>query len=79
MYGEPDKAEKAKEHKHMTFKEAAGIARKAAPTQMWLTHYSPAMADPAAWLPRAQVLFPGAEAGYDGMAEELEFENDSGE
>lgn len=36
MYGEPDKAEKAREHKHMTFTEAARIARKAAPKQMWL-------------------------------------------
>ena len=27
--------------KHMTFTEAADIARKAGPKQMWLTHYSP--------------------------------------
>ncbi len=28
MYGEPDKEAKAREHKHMTFKEAAKIAKR---------------------------------------------------
>ena len=48
MYGEPDKEEKAKEHKHMTFVEAANIAKEANPKEMWLTHYSPSLVKP--WL-----------------------------
>ena len=79
MYGDPEKLPRAREAGHMLMEEAAALAAQAGARRLWLTHYSPAMADPAAWLPRAQVLFPGAEAGYDGMAEELEFENDSGE
>ena len=47
MYGEPDKEAKAKEYKHMTFKEAAEIAREANPKEMWLTHYSPSLVKPA--------------------------------
>ncbi len=29
MYGEPEKKDKAKEHKHMTFLEAADMAKRA--------------------------------------------------
>ena len=50
MYGEPDKEAKAKEYKHMTFKEAAEIAREANPKEMWLTHYSPSLVKPALYM-----------------------------
>ena len=40
MYGEPDKQQKAREHKHMTFYEAANLAKAAEVSQMWLRHYS---------------------------------------
>ena len=44
MYGEEDKADKAKGYKHMTFREAAVPARDAqCAEQMWLTHYSPSL------------------------------------
>ena len=43
MYGEEDKQQKAREHKHMTFYEAAHIAKNAGVRQMWLTHYSPSL------------------------------------
>ena len=41
MYGEKDKQKKAKEYKHMTFYEAAQLAKEADVREMWLTHYSP--------------------------------------
>ena len=41
MYGEKDKLKKAKEYKHMTFCEAAQLAKYAEVKEMWLTHYSP--------------------------------------
>ena len=75
MYGEPDKAEKAKEHKHMTFKEAAGIARKAAPTQMWLTHYSPSLVKPEDYMDPVRKIFPASWAGKDGRTTTLTFDN----
>ena len=46
MYGEKDKLDKAKEFKHMTFYEAATLAHKANPGEMWLTHYSPSLFRP---------------------------------
>ena len=41
MYGEEGKETKAREYKHMTMYEAARLAQKAQPREMWLTHYSP--------------------------------------
>ena len=39
MYGEKGKEAKAKEYKHMTFYEAAKLAKAAEVKEMWLTHY----------------------------------------
>lgn len=41
MYAEPEKLVKAKQYKHMTFYEAADMAKRAGVREMWLTHYSP--------------------------------------
>ena len=46
MYGEDDKLEKAKGYKHMTFREAATLAKQADVGEMWLTHYSPSLIRP---------------------------------
>lgn len=74
MYGEPDKAEKAREHKHMTFTEAARIARKAAPKQMWLTHYSPSLIRPEEYMDPVRNIFPESIAARDGRTTTLAFE-----
>ena len=39
MYGEKDKQAKAVANKHMTFYEAARLAKEADVKEMWLTHY----------------------------------------
>ena len=46
MYGEAEKAAKAKEYKHMTFQEAARMAKEAQARELWLTHYSPSLIHP---------------------------------
>jgi len=74
MYGEPDKAEKAKEHKHMTFYEAAELARKAGVKSLWLTHFSPSLAKPQEYMSAVRKIFPGAEAGKDGKTITLVFD-----
>lgn len=74
MYGEPDKAEKAREHKHMTFTEAARIARKAAPKQMWLTHYSPSLIRPEEYMDPVRSIFSESIAARDGRTTTLAFE-----
>ncbi len=74
MYGEPDKDVKAREYKHMTFREAAMIAKEANPKEMWLTHYSPSLIKPALYLDTVTEIFPNAKAGKDGMSVDLVFD-----
>ena len=76
MYGEPDKEAKAREYKHMTFKEAATIAKEANPNEMWLTHYSPSLVKPQLYMDTVTKIFPNAKAGKDGMSADLKFEEE---
>lgn len=76
MYGEEDKMEKAKGYKHMTFKEAAVLARDAQVGEMWLTHYSPSLIRPEEFMEGVQEIFPNAYPGRDGKSVELKFEED---
>ena len=41
MYAEKEKIVKAKQYKHMTFYEAADMAKRAGVKELWLTHFSP--------------------------------------
>ena len=74
MFGDPEKLPRARESGHMLMEEAAALAVRAGARRLWLTHYSPAMPDPEAWIDRARALFPAATLGRDGMSEELGFE-----
>ena len=76
MYGEEDKLDKAKEHKHMTFCEAARLAQAAQPKEMWLTHYSPSLNHPEQYVALAKAIFPNTIAAKDGRTAELRFEED---
>jgi ribonuclease Z len=73
MYGEEDKQQKAKEHKHMTFYEAARLAREAEVSRLWLTHYSPSLPWPDQYLPQVAKIFPQALTAKDGQTLELDF------
>ena len=74
MYGEPDKLDKAKEHKHMTFYEAAEMAKKADVKEMWLTHYSPSLPNPKAYTREVQKIFQRTVVAKDGRSVDLLFE-----
>ncbi len=73
MYGEEDKLQKARENKHMTFYEAARMARDAGVREMWLTHYSPSLVNPMEYMPETKKIFPNAIAAKDGRSMELRF------
>ncbi len=73
MYGEADKLQKAKENKHMTFYEAARMARDAKVKEMWLTHYSPSLVNPKDFMDDTRKIFPAAIAAKDGRSVELKF------
>ena len=76
MYGEDDKADKAKGYKHMTFREAAVLARNANVQEMWLTHYSPSLVRPDDYMDKVREIFPNAFPGKDGKSVELNFEDE---
>ena len=76
LYGDPEKQEKAAAHKHMTFAEAATIAKEAKVKELWLTHFSPALPDPFNYLHEATRIFPNTITGRDRMAKTLIFEEE---
>lgn len=76
MYGEKEKAAKAIEYKHMTFYEAATLAKEAEVEEMWLTHYSPSLTKPEEYMEDVRAIFPNAKAGKDRMSVELAFEEE---
>ena len=76
MYGEPEKQKKAREYKHMTFYEAAGLAAQAKPGEMWLTHFSPSLVYPENYLEDARKIFPETYLGKDGKSVTLTFEEE---
>lgn len=73
MYGEPEKAAKARKYKHMTFYEAAEIAKEAQVKEMWLTHFSPSLVRPESYMKDVQAIFSKSQLGKDGKTIELVF------
>ena len=71
MYGEADKEEKAAQHKHMSYREAALMAKEAGVKELWLTHFSPAMPAPKAFLSEATEIFPNTRCGKDRLTREF--------
>ncbi len=76
MYGEKEKEAKARENKHMTFYEAARLAKEAQVKELWLTHYSPSLNHPEEFMEEVRSIFPRAVAGKDRKSVELVFEED---
>lgn len=66
MYGDNEKMEDAIKKRHMTFIEAANIAKEAKAGKLWLTHFSPALPDPENYILNATDIFPNTEIGEDG-------------
>jgi ribonuclease Z len=65
--------EKAIERKHMIFSEAAAIAAESGSKELWLTHFSPALREPADFLHFAADRFPNTVIGRDLMTKQLKF------
>lgn len=73
MYAGPGLEEKARRYKHMTFKEAAKLARSADVGQLWLTHFSPSLVNPKPFIGEARDIFHNTKLGKDGKFIELDF------
>lgn len=76
MYGESGKEAKAVENKHMTFIEAAKLAKAAQVKELWLTHYSPSLSRPEEYMKQVKDIFPNAYPGKDCKSTELFFEEE---
>ena len=71
-----DKLEKAKQYKHMTFYEAARVAKDAEVGQLWLTHFSPSLIHPENYMDAVRKIYKEASLGKDGRFVELDFQED---
>ncbi|MDR1209723.1 MAG: ribonuclease Z [Clostridiales bacterium] len=76
LYGDPALSEKAREHKHMTFTEAARLAVAGGVSELWLTHFSPAMQNPKEFIGNARAIFPNTYCGYDRKTATILFEDE---
>ena len=72
-YGDDADLEKAERHGHMTFSQAATIARDARAGALWLTHFGVGLSDPSAFLDRATTIFPRTVLGTSGLTGQLAF------
>lgn len=77
MYAEKEKLTKAKQYKHMTFYEAAELAKAADVRELWLTHFSPSLVYAENYMSEVQKIFPQAVLGKDGKSVELDYEEGS--
>jgi len=76
MYGDEENKPTRWEAQHMTFAEAATLARDGQARRLWLTHFSPSLPDPLAYRDRAATIFPTTTIGRDGLTDTLVFEED---
>lgn len=74
MYGDEEKEDKVRGHKHMMMREAAEIAKAAGVKELWFTHYSPAMLHPENYENELKKIFPDLSIPRDGKMKVLNFE-----
>lgn len=75
LYADPEKLGRAKETGHMLFSEAAELAKEIGASELWLTHFSPALIEPEEGLPFAKEIFPESYCGFDGKNVTLRFKD----
>lgn len=73
-YGDDASTERAIRYGHMTFRQAATLAREVDAGGLWLTHFSAGMEDPDAWRQNAAEVFPAVEIGYEGLTGQITFD-----
>ena len=72
-YGDDADIEKAIKNKHMTFREAATLAKSANVSELLLTHFSPAMPNPNLFLNNAKSVFENTTIGEEKLIIKLNF------
>jgi ribonuclease Z len=72
-YGDSADRQKAIQYRHMTYTDAANLAFDSGAKSLLLTHFSPAMEDPKAFLLNAASIFPNTIIGQSGLSITLSF------
>lgn len=72
-YGDDAEQAKAASYTHMTFREAATLARDGGVGQLWLTHFSPSVTHPEAFADNAREVFAATTVGHSGLSIRLSF------
>ncbi len=72
-YGDPADQDKAIENKHMTFAEAATLAKNANAKELWLTHFSPALPNPNYFYRQASDIMTNSVIGHEHLSKTLIF------
>ncbi len=74
LYGDLESQTQAAKYKHMTYSEAATLAKQGSVKELWLTHFSPANINTTEGLENARAIFPNTILGEDRMTKTLIFE-----
>lgn len=72
-YGSEEDLHKALKNKHMTFREAANLAKDGNVKELLLTHFSPSMGNPQEFIHNARDIFENSYAGSDEEERILNF------
>ncbi len=75
-FGSDEDQPRAVERTHMTFREAALLAKQAQARQLLLTHFSPSVVDPESFVDNAREVFPETIVGRDHLTLSLHFPPD---
>lgn len=73
MYGDDIDISKAVKNKHMTFREAATLAKNGNVKKLLLTHFSPSVEKPDYFAENASSVFENTIIGYDGISLEIAY------
>ncbi|MGL5634110.1 MAG: ribonuclease Z [Sarcina sp.] len=73
-YGDDADINKAIQNKHMTFREAATLAKNGHVKELLLTHFSPAMPTPVTFITNATSVFPNTTIGEEKLIKKLVFD-----
>ena len=72
-YGSDEDRDKAIKNKHMTFAEAATLAKEGMVKELLLTHFSPSLLQPSMYLNNATNIFNNTVIAHDRIIKTIKF------
>lgn len=73
-YGDDADSARAAERGHMTFREAATLAKQAEVEALWLTHFGVGLTDPASFASNATDVFSRTTIGFSGLQGRISYD-----